>query len=236
MSSKPTSETTPDNAPQVSLDQTDAVVDRVASQLRERIIGGEYKPGTRLTEQALVRETGISRNTVREVLRLLRLEGLLEHVRHKGVMVRFVSPAEVIDIYKARRTLEIRAVQESGLADAAALARVRNSIEAAEQAVAAGEWRAVGTASLAFHRSLVGLLDCQMLDDFFGSTLAQMRLIFALMDDEGAFQQPWIPRDRAIFEAISAGRREQAIDLLRLYLDDSERATLDVVRSARARP
>nr|WP_199671564.1 GntR family transcriptional regulator [Salinisphaera sp. Q1T1-3] len=213
---------------------SDAVVDRVAAALRSRIVAGELKPGTRIVEQALARDTGASRNTLREALRLLRTERLIEHVRHKGAVVRFVKPAEVIDIYKVRRALEIRALQESGVAAGDRLRQVREAIEQSEAALREGRWQDVGTGSLRFHQALVGLLDCQLLDEFFESTVAQMRLIFAVMADEGAFQSPWIPRDRAIHDAFVAGRRDEAIDRLRLYLDDSERATLDVVHAHHA--
>lgn len=174
---------------------------------------------------------GVSRNTVREALRLLRHEGLLDHRVHRGAIVRSLTPEDVHDIYAARRCVEIRGVQESGVADEAALTDVGRAVLGAEQAVMSRDWSQVGTASLAFHQALVALLGSPSLDMFFACVVARLRLAFAVMDDEGAFQRPWVPRDREIWEQIHAGQRRDAEARLRAYLDDSERMVLDVVRS-----
>lgn len=61
--------------------------DRVAEQIRERIVRGEFQPGSRLSEVALSESLEISRNTLREVFRLLTKEGLLRHLPNRGVFV-----------------------------------------------------------------------------------------------------------------------------------------------------
>ena len=61
-------------------------------------------------------------------------------------------------------------------------------------------------------------------------------MAFAVMQDEAAFQSPWVPRDRQIWELLSAGRREDAAAHLGIYLNDSERMVLDVVRGASHQP
>jgi len=106
---------------------------------------------------------------------------------------------------------------------------------AGERAVQRGEWTQAGTASLAFHQSLADLTDSQRLSAFFGTIVAQLRLAFAEMEDEAAFQASWIPRDREIADHVLSGRRDTAAAELQRYLDDSEAMVLDVVRSARCR-
>ncbi|HEY9294149.1 MAG TPA: GntR family transcriptional regulator [Microlunatus sp.] len=56
--------------------------------LRDRILGGEFADGSRLDETSLIRELGVSRNTVREALAQLRQEGLIERKRGAGTTVR----------------------------------------------------------------------------------------------------------------------------------------------------
>jgi DNA-binding GntR family transcriptional regulator len=203
----------------------------VAHTLRERIVEGELPPGTPLRDVALSAELGVSRNTLREALRALHEEGLVTQQLHKGTTVRTLSTADVKDIYTARRTLELAAVEESPLAPEPLLDALEAKVADAERAVRTQEWNKVGTASLRFHQALVALLGSARLDGFFRVTVAQLRLAFAVMADEAAFQAPWVASDREICDLVRGGRRQEARTALRLYLDDSERKVLDAVRA-----
>lgn len=206
--------------------------DQIAAELRRRITAGLLPPGTSVRDAAFAHEFGVSRNTMREAVRLLRHDGLLEHRVNAGAYVPTLTPADVGDIYAARRCVEVQAVRESAVADSAGLAAVGRAVELAEEAVATRDWGRVGTASLGFHQALVALLGSSSLDTFFAGVVARLRLAFAMMDDEGAFQRPWVPRDRQIWDGLRAGRRDDAEAYLRLYLDESQRRVLDVVRAA----
>lgn len=81
-------------------------------------------------------------------------------------------------------------------------------------------------------QAVVALLGSPRLDAFFRITGAQLRLAFAVMGDDAAFQAPWVTRDRKICDLIRGGRRQEAKGALRLYLDESERLVLDAVRAA----
>lgn len=210
--------------------------DRIAAVLRVRITEGRLPPGTPIRDAALANEFGVSRNTVREALRLLGYEGLLTHQLHKGVSVRRMTPADVRDVYTVRRALELRAIEESAVAPVERLDALEDAVRTAEQALRERQWGDVGTASLAFHQRIVALLGSVSLDEFFGVVLARLRLTFALAPDEGRFQVPWVARDRAIADAVLQGRRDDAAAAMRLYLDDSERSVLDVVRAGSRPP
>jgi DNA-binding transcriptional MocR family regulator len=62
-----------------------SIADQVASVLRQRILDGELRPGTPLQELSLAASLGVSRNTMREALRILALEGLLHRNLHRGL-------------------------------------------------------------------------------------------------------------------------------------------------------
>lgn len=210
--------------------------DEVAIELRRRITAGQLSPGTALRDAGLAQEFDVSRNTMREALRMLRYEGVVDHQVNRGAVVRTLTPADVRDIYSARRAIELRSVQESSMADEQALADVGRAVERAEQAVTIHAWKDVGTASLGFHQALVTLLASPSLDAFFASVVARLRLAFAVMEDEESFQPPWVPRDRQIWEMVRDGRRQDAEAHLRAYLDDSQRVVLDVVRGSAHKP
>ncbi|TGN38612.1 GntR family transcriptional regulator, partial [Paracoccus liaowanqingii] len=84
-----------------------------AARLRDRIITGRLRPGERLSEARLAAEMSVSRNTLREVFRLLVHEGLLTHLPHRGVSVAVPSMAGVLDIYRLRRLIEIPALAQA---------------------------------------------------------------------------------------------------------------------------
>src|SRR5467141_5045231 len=87
-----------------------SVADQVASVLRQRILNGELRPGTPLQELPLAESLGVSRNTMREAMRILSLEGLLKRSIHRGIAVAQLSLQDVQEIYHVRRVLEISAL------------------------------------------------------------------------------------------------------------------------------
>jgi DNA-binding GntR family transcriptional regulator len=79
--------------------------------LRDAILDFRIKPGQRLIERELIEQTGVSRTTIREVLRQLAAEGLVTTIPQKGAIVVVPSPAEAADLYEVRIVLEAAAVR-----------------------------------------------------------------------------------------------------------------------------
>lgn len=203
----------------------------VADTLREKIVEGVLLPGTPLRDSVMAADFGVSRNTLREALRILYDEGLVVQRLHKGTAVKTLAADDVKDIYITRRTLELAAAEHGPLVPEPLLDTLDEKVAAAEHAVATKAWNEVGTASLRFHQTLVALLGSARMDAFFRVTVAQLRLAFAVMDDEAEFQAPWVSRDREICDLLRSGRSTDAKAALRLYLDDSECLVLDAVRA-----
>lgn len=204
----------------------------VQASVRQHISEGRLLPGQRLVDQALAEEFGVSRNTVREAMRLLAADGLVASVRNAGYSVRTLTTGDVHDIYTARRLLETGAILKSASAPDALLADVDQAASASEQHVLSGEWGRAATASLDFHRAVVRMAGSTRVNAFFHNLVAQLRLAFAVMPDESAFQIQWVGRDRQIADLILAGRRDEATALMNDYLNDSETQIIDGVRAA----
>ncbi|MFI6369171.1 GntR family transcriptional regulator [Nocardia sp. NPDC050630] len=207
-----------------------ATSERVAAALRERIMQGELAPGIPLREVPLAAELDVSRNTLREALRLLEAEELVDLHRHRGAVVAILSAEDIRDIYRVRRVVELRAVDEIALTQPGAAQAMQDALAASEFALQAGAWRDVGTASLRFHQALVATLGSRRLDALFRTIVAQLRLAFAAAENEADLQRPWVARDREICELLIAGLRATAAAELRRYLDESERAMLELAR------
>ncbi len=86
--------------------------ERVLQELRDGIISGRIPVGTRLLEDKISKELGVSRGTVREAFRHLQEDGLLTSVSRGSVSVRTLSSREVHDIYAVRGALEGLAAQQ----------------------------------------------------------------------------------------------------------------------------
>ena len=86
---------------------------RVASYLRDAILGGDLRPGDRIGQEDVAAKLGLSRVPVREALRMLEAEGLTEHEPHKGARVPRLTQHEVEVIYRMRERLEPLALLES---------------------------------------------------------------------------------------------------------------------------
>ena len=79
---------------------------QVLEALRRAIVSGRLAPGQRLTERALIEMMGVSRTVIREALRQVEAEGLIEIIPNKGPVVRKLSTAEAKDLYRIRAVLE----------------------------------------------------------------------------------------------------------------------------------
>jgi DNA-binding GntR family transcriptional regulator len=81
-------------------------VDLVLEELRSRILCGLLAPGSALRQEALADELGVSRIPVREAIRLLSAEGLVDILAHKGAFVSMLSKDEVQEFFDLRLRLE----------------------------------------------------------------------------------------------------------------------------------
>ena len=82
------------------------LVDRLAGAIQTRVLSGDVPVGTRLRQEALADEFGVSRTPVREALRKLQATGLVELHPNRGAVVRGPSAREIREAYEVRAELE----------------------------------------------------------------------------------------------------------------------------------
>ena len=131
------------------------VTDYVVNSIRERILAGYYAAGARLDQQTLIEDLGASLIPVRESLRQLEVEGLVQIHPHRGAFVAELSIAKLKEIYLIREVLEETAAQlavpnlsAQQLDDLAAL------IEKMERATDAKDYAQLFDLNRAFHFTL----------------------------------------------------------------------------------
>ncbi|MEU4134076.1 GntR family transcriptional regulator [Streptomyces wuyuanensis] len=204
-----------------------STAERVADILRTRIAEGFFPPGARLSEDSIGGALGVSRNTLREAFRLLTHERLLVHELNRGVFVRVLTVEDVEDIYRTRRLVECAVVR--GLGEPPfALDGLRSAVADGERSAREEHWPGVSTANIHFHRELVALARSARTDELMRGVLAELRLVFHVVDDPRGLHEPYLVRNREILDALEKGRRGDAERLLSDYLDDSRARLVEV--------
>jgi DNA-binding GntR family transcriptional regulator len=199
-----------------------SVADQVAGILRQKILDGEMRPGTSLQEIPLAKALGVSRNTMREAMRILSLEGLLKRSIHRGIAVAQLSLQDVQEIYHVRRVLEISAVQSAKVPPPELLREIRAALTQYEGAVQARDWVSAVTHDLHFHSLLIRFLANKRLESFYQKTIAELRMGMVLVDRRHDHPDILVPIHRKLYQLLTAGKLKECAKILTRHLDDSE--------------
>jgi len=128
----------------------------VTDRLRDAIVTGELKPGERLGQDRLSQEFGVSSGPVREALRHLENEGLVEYFPNRGCFVMELTDDELVNVVLPMRlTLEKHAAERYVSRHDAPFVELRDVVKQMRQASAAGDLSAVVDLDMAFHETLV---------------------------------------------------------------------------------
>ena len=189
---------------------THSVADLAYERIRSLVLSGELAPATKLGQVELAERFGISRTPVREALRRLAGEGLVEPLANRGFRVADLGLDAVL------KRLEVRAMLEPGIASLAAERRDERDIEGLYGSIAREERArngiAVHDASREFHISvahasgndeLVRVLESLWLIEVGRRLLSRRSAVSDWQDDD-------IREHREIADAVAEGRAEDA--------------------------
>jgi DNA-binding GntR family transcriptional regulator len=137
----------------VDLPEARQAIPHVHAYLRECILDGTLPPGTKLSQVSLAAQLGISRTPLREVLRMLQEEGLVEIEPNQRTRVAGLDPAELDDVYASRILLETLALSMTiGHFGAKARAEASQMLTAMRRAAKTGNFDAWFAAHTDYHR------------------------------------------------------------------------------------
>jgi DNA-binding GntR family transcriptional regulator len=199
---------------------TRKTLQEISEQLKLRIAQGAYAPGQRLLEKDLVEQFGVSRGRMREVLRNLVGEGLLDFEEQRGVRIRRLTRKTAMDIGRVREMVEglaARQAAEKELDDAAS-AQFRLIAEQMNAAVEARDAELFGRLNKDFHDLIVATAGNEVLS----STLDRLRVpLFRLQFYEGMTTETLPERNRdhqEIAKAILDGVPDRAEEAMRQHV------------------
>jgi DNA-binding GntR family transcriptional regulator len=130
-------------------------IPHIHAYLRDRILDGTLTPGTKLSQVSLAEQLGISRTPLREVLRMLQEEGLVEIEPNQRTRVTGLDPDELDDIYGSRILSEVLGISLTlGHFDAPAKRTAKEQLRTMRAAARQGDIETWVRVHADFHRSL----------------------------------------------------------------------------------
>jgi DNA-binding GntR family transcriptional regulator len=189
-----------------------SLVELAVRRLRSEILSGALAPGERLVEEQLRARFGTSRAPLREALRLLGQQGLVEHLPRRGVRVAELSPRDIEELFTLRDALERFAVHcalgAGDGADPAGLAALAAQVDAMDTAVRSGDALAQDAAHRAFHTGLVALAGHRHLFEVYEPVILKLQLYMATNMRREADEHPpesGPARHRRLYDAVASG-------------------------------
>jgi DNA-binding GntR family transcriptional regulator len=186
--------------------------DIVCDAIRDRITAGTHRPGERLVEDRLADDLGVSRNPVREALRVLEVEGYVELIPRRGAVVASLSPSAVDDIFEVRSALEALgarlAARHASVEQAARMARV---LDESDRVLAAGDVQKLPALNTEFHQLVLELAGNALLAETMAPLRGRMQWIFSRTVEGRAPHS--LAEHRALADAIAGGDEERAAAL-----------------------
>jgi DNA-binding GntR family transcriptional regulator len=203
-------------------------------QLRAAILGGQLSPGSRIVEADLARHMGISRSPVREAVRKLEQEGLLEYLPRRGTVVAGLSRGDVADAYQMRAHLEAYGARLAATrASELDLARLTELVQRMRNFALADDLDGLVNADVEFHRELCRVSGSRhLLQAWETLNPARWTMISGLRVSDLSLEQI-AERHRPIVKALESGNPENAEAIVRTHiLELGERVLAGLDQSA----
>lgn len=153
--------------------------DHVIDHVYQLLLSGKLRPGDRLKESLLARQLGISRAPVREAMKELRLNGLVDYRPQVGNSIPVLSSEQIIDSYTTRGVLEGYAAMESrNRFSATEIAKLESLVGHMEDAADKHNHQAVVEADGEFHDLLISKSDNSQLLEYAARLSLKLNILF----------------------------------------------------------
>ena len=187
--------------------------------LRDRILNESYKCGDKLNELTLAKELKISRTPIREALKQLELEGLVESIPNKGVYVKGFSPRDIDDMFEIRLSLEGLAVSFAiDRMDEVHLAKIKEVFELLDFYTTKGDFDKVNDFNILFHESIYQATQ----STYFEQILKDIHYYVSVTSRHSIARperlESSLVEHRAILEAIIDGDKDEATERIQRHI------------------
>jgi DNA-binding GntR family transcriptional regulator len=201
------------------------VRDHTLDKLRDAISAGYYPPGTRLVERELCEALGVSRTSVREALRQLQSENLVEVGKRRNINVAVITAKDAEDIYLIREMLETTAIRRfvASNDDKAikTLVRIHKTIA---KTMGKGTPRELAATAGEFYETILKGSGSRVIHEVAGPLLARVNYLRARSMSEPGRLAEGLKEWDAMMEAILKGDADAAADAMAVHLQNARAA------------
>ena len=201
---------------------------KVYENIRDKILGENLPPDTRLISDQLAKEMGVSRTPVKEALLRLEKEGFVVSVPRRGMYVKKFSSAEIKEIYEIREVLEGLAVRMAAVSpDPELLEKMRQACENYKLGIEQKDTDLCIESDLLFHRLLIKTSGSKRLIDMLESFHAQSISIAKREVSYWIYAPTYLDEHRSVINLISQGKGRSAEKKIREHIWKGKERTLE---------
>ncbi|MBO1755511.1 GntR family transcriptional regulator [Allobranchiibius sp. CTAmp26] len=209
--------------------------EQVLAELRRLIIGGYYSPGERLTEERLAEDFGVSRNPVREALRVAASEGFVRLVARHGAYVESPDASAIEDLFAVRERLEPLAARLAATRISAEdISELRAMVEEARRASAHEDYAHLAELNSAFHLRVIKISGNRWLVSMVSSLYWHVQWVYR---QGAASRAPHSWSEHAEFvDALESRDADRAEKAALVHVLAASEAAVDLLNDAEANP
>jgi DNA-binding GntR family transcriptional regulator len=182
--------------------------DQIADAIVEGVALGILRPGQRLVEIDLARQLSVSRVPLREALKTLQAQGILERTPHRGARLVELDEGSIDRVCEVRAALETIAARHAMATlkiDRRRAEPLESVLRLLERAVRDGDWAGVNTADLAFHREICRASDNDIVTILWEALARHVRMIFGREILGEKAQTRIVQQHRDLYQFLLAG-------------------------------
>ena len=204
------------NLPQI---KNISIREQTLDTLRDAILTGELKPGQTLTEMDLSKQLGVSRAPIREALRILNSEGLVETIPYHGTTVRRLTKIDIEELYSMRIQLETFAVERviSTKSDQD-IEKLKNFYQQMVKAGNNNDLKTVNEIDREFHDALIAMSGHSLLLTLWQMVAMRVRQVMALTNMRNSDLTQIARNHLPLIEAIEEGNLTVAKQILSTHI------------------
>jgi DNA-binding GntR family transcriptional regulator len=201
--------------------------------IKEYILEGRLDEDSRLTEEFLSGQLGISKSPIREALNRLEAEGLIRIEARRGAYLRSFSNKEVDDLYDVREALEVHAVR-TGVFSPALIKELRASVKRSRTHLKANDRTKYIDEDVSFHASIAGATNNARLCDVLENIQNQIWLFRRKTYNLSSSLAP--DAHDGLIDALEKGDRTEAESVMRRHISSVRKKLLEHLASSTEKP
>ena len=192
----------------------------VVEALRESLATGAFRPGQRIAEQPLATRLGVSRGPIRDALKILAEDGLIELEPHRGAYVPLPTQRDVFDTYTARGPLGALLLRRVSTNGSSRLVAAKDTLDDIVRLAEMRDVAGAGDADIRWQDALAAAADMPRIEKMFVRLSLQLRMFVSILGLEYAYPVDEIVADNtAILHALEARDPEEVTRLWRRKID-----------------